>query len=96
MTVEEFMEKVLNGYNVDFINITDKSSKINTELLSFFLGAEKEGTYENTHNNLEIKMQKYYDEIKIESINTEMLSMGKKRNMRQLTGTLFFQTTCRS
>lgn len=68
MTGEEFMEKVLNGYNVDFINITDKSSKTNTKLLSFFLGAGKEGTYENEQNNFEIKMQKYYDEIKIESI----------------------------
>lgn len=68
MTAEEFMEKILEGYNADFINITDKSSKINTELLSFFLGAEKEGTYENEQNNFEIKMQKYYDEIKIESI----------------------------
>ena len=68
MTAEEFMEKVLNGYNVDFINITDKSSKINTELLSFFLGARTEGTYENNQNNLTIKMQKYQDDIKIESI----------------------------
>lgn len=68
MTGEEFMEKVLNGYNADFINITDKSSKIDTELLSFFIGAGKEGTYENEHNNFEIKMQKYYDKIKIERI----------------------------
>lgn len=68
MTGEEFMEKVLEGYNADFINITDKSSKINTELLSLFLGAEKEGTYKNEQNDFEIKMQKYYDEIKIESI----------------------------
>lgn len=68
MTGEEFMEKVLNGYNVDFINITDKSSKIDTELLSFFLGARREGTYENSQNNLIIKMQKYSDDIKIESV----------------------------
>lgn len=68
MTAEEFMEKVLNGYNANFIKITDKSSKINTELLSFFLGAEKEGAYENEQNNFKIKMQKYYDEIRIESI----------------------------
>lgn len=68
MTAEEFMEKVLNGYDVDFINISDKSSKINTELLSFFLGARREGTYENNQNNLIIKMQKYSDDIKIESV----------------------------
>lgn len=68
MTGEEFMEKVLDGYNADFINITDKSSTINTGLLSFFLGAGKEGTYENEQNNFEIKMQKYQDDIKIESI----------------------------
>lgn len=68
MESEEFMEKVLNGYDVDFINISDKSSKINTELLSFFLGARTEGTYENSQNNLIIKMQKYSDDIKIESI----------------------------
>lgn len=68
MIAEEFMEEVLDGYNVDFINITDKSSIINTELLSFFLGTEKEGTYENEHNNFEIKIQKYQDDIKIESI----------------------------
>ena len=68
MTAEEFMEKVLNGYDVDFINISDKSSKINTELLSFFLGARREGTYENNQNNLIIKMQKDSDDIKIESV----------------------------
>lgn len=68
MTAEEFMEKVLNGYDVDFINISDKSSKINTELLSFFLGTRREGTYENSQNNLIIKMQKYSDDVKIESI----------------------------
>ena len=68
MTAEEFMEEVLDGCNVDFINITDKSSIINTELLSFFLGAGKEGTYENRQNNFEIKIQKYQDDIKIESI----------------------------
>ena len=78
MTAEEFMEKVLNGYNANFINITDKSSKINTELLSFFIGAEKEGTYENEHNNFEIKMQKYYDKIKIESIKCENAFYGEE------------------
>lgn len=78
MTGEEFMEKVLEGYDADFINITDKCSKINTELLSFFLGAEKEGTYENEQNNLEIKMQKYYNEIKIESIKCGNAFYGEK------------------
>lgn len=68
MTGKEFMEKVLNGYNTNFINITDKSSKIDTELLSFFIGAKTEGTYENKQNNFEIKIQKYQDDIKIESI----------------------------
>lgn len=67
-------KEVLENYDIDdidYIEINDKSSKINEKLLNYFLTLKKRGKYENKKNEFLIKMQKYYETIEIEQIEYE-------------------------